>query len=104
MKAPALTRNSFAPDELAKLTPEHDKACADLLKLEGGVMTGGPFPEYGPKLRVIFPGWTEEAATGGACPTIPRWAICLSIPRSDGMLNKLVKKQMAGRIQNGLHV
>ncbi len=25
-------------------------------------MTGGPFAQYGPRVRVIFPGWTGEIA------------------------------------------
>jgi quinoprotein glucose dehydrogenase len=48
---------TFKPEEVAKVTPEHEKFCKDLLALEGGVMTGGPYAQYGPKLRVIFPGW-----------------------------------------------
>ena len=95
VKPPPLTRVSFAPDELAKLTPEHDKACADLLKLEGGVMTGGPFAEYGPKLRVIFPGWTGGSNWWGMSYD-PTLGYLFINTKADGMLNKLVKKENPG--------
>jgi glucose dehydrogenase len=65
VKPPPLARNSFSPDEIATVTPEHEKYCKDLLALEGGAMTGGPFAQYGPKLRVIFPSWTGGTNWGG---------------------------------------
>jgi glucose dehydrogenase len=86
-----LTRNAFAPDELAKLTPEHDKACKDLLSLEGGVLTGGPYAEYGPKLRVIFPGWTGGGNWGGSAYD-PKLGYVFVNTKTDGMLDKLVKR------------
>ena len=95
VKPPPLTRVSFAPDELAKLTPEHDKACKDLLSLEGGVMTGGPFAEYGPKLRVIFPGWTGGSNWWGMAYD-PTLGYLFINTKADGMLNKLVKTQGDG--------
>ena len=58
VKPPPLARMTFEPSEIAKLTPEHEKYCRDLLALEGGVMTGGPYAQYGRKARIIFPGWT----------------------------------------------
>jgi quinoprotein glucose dehydrogenase len=57
VKPPPLSRMTFRPEEIAKVTPEHEKYCKSLLELEGGVLTGGPYAQYGPKLRVIFPGW-----------------------------------------------
>jgi quinoprotein glucose dehydrogenase len=49
---------SFKLDEVAKVTPEHEAYCKALLALDGGAIGGGPYAQYGPKLRVIFPGWT----------------------------------------------
>jgi len=57
VKPPPLARMTFQPDEIAKVTPEHEAYCRKLLELEGGVMTGGPYAQHGPKLRVIFPSW-----------------------------------------------
>lgn len=58
VKPPPLARMTFNLDEVAKVTPEHEKFCKELLALEGGAIGGGPYAQYGPKLRVIFPGWT----------------------------------------------
>lgn len=65
VKPPALARNSFSPNEIATVTPEHEQYCRNLLAMEGGAMTGGPFAQYGPKLRVIFPSWTGGTNWGG---------------------------------------
>lgn len=65
LKPPPLARNSFSPAEIATVTPEHEAYCKNLLSLEGGAMTGGPFAQYGPRLRVIFPSWTGGTNWGG---------------------------------------
>src|ERR1700730_5301235 len=57
VKPPPLARMTFKLDEIAKVTPEHEAYCRSLLELEGGAIGGGPYAQYGPKLRVIFPGW-----------------------------------------------
>ena len=57
VKPPPLARMSFQADEVARVTPEHEAYCKELLALEDGAMGGGPYAQYGPKLRVIFPGW-----------------------------------------------
>ncbi len=55
-------------------------------------MTGGPYAQYGPKLRVIFPGWT-----GGGnwnCSAFNPDSGSLFTPTQDvGMLNKMVKSE-----------
>jgi glucose dehydrogenase len=65
VKPPPLARTTFQPDEIATVTPEHEKYCRALLAREGGALTGGPFAQYGPKLRVIFPSWTGGNNWGG---------------------------------------
>ena len=65
VKPPPLARNTFSPNEIATVTPEHEEYCKNLLAMEGGAMTGGPFAQYGPKLRVIFPSWTGGTNWGG---------------------------------------
>jgi glucose dehydrogenase len=57
VKPPPLARMTFKLDEVAKVTPEHEAYCKALLELDGGAIGGGPYAQYGPKLRVIFPGW-----------------------------------------------
>lgn len=90
LKPKPLARMSFSPDEVAKVTPEHEKYCRGLLELEGGVMMGGPYAQYGPRLRVIFPGWTGGGNwNGGAYDPGLGY---LFLPTQDhGMLNKMVK-------------
>jgi glucose dehydrogenase len=56
LKPPPLGRHSFSPDDIATVTPEHKKFCADLLATEGGMKSGGPYVHFGPKLTILFPG------------------------------------------------
>ncbi|MCU1324974.1 MAG: Quinoprotein glucose dehydrogenase [Bryobacterales bacterium] len=65
VKPPALARTSFRAEEIATVTPEHEKYCRALMAREGGALTGGPYAQYGPKLRVIFPSWTGGNNWGG---------------------------------------
>jgi quinoprotein glucose dehydrogenase len=51
-----LGRHSFNADEIATVTPEQQKFCADLLATDGGMAFGGPYTHYGPKLTIVFPG------------------------------------------------
>jgi glucose dehydrogenase len=90
VKPPPLARMTFSSDEIAKVTAEHEKYCRGLLELEGGVMTGGPYAQYGPKLCVIFPGWTGGGNWNGSAfnPGLGY----LYMPTQDiGMLNKMIK-------------
>ena len=66
VKPPPIARMAFSPAEIAKVTPEHEAYCKGLLELEGGVLTGGPYAQYGPKLAVIFPGWTGGGNWNGS--------------------------------------
>ncbi|MEO5740933.1 MAG: PQQ-binding-like beta-propeller repeat protein, partial [Vicinamibacterales bacterium] len=93
VKPPPIARMTFAPDEVAKVTPEHEKYCRGLLELEGGAMTGGPYAQYGPKLRVIFPGWTGGGNWNGSAfnPDLGY----LFVPTQDhGMLNKMIRSTL----------
>jgi quinoprotein glucose dehydrogenase len=90
LKPPPLARMTFSPAEVARVTPEHEQYCRGLLELEGGVMTGGPYAQYGPKLRVIFPGWTGGGNWNGSA--FDASLGYLFVPSQDmGMLNKMVK-------------
>ena len=91
VKPPPLARDTFAPDEIATVTPEHEQYCRNLLALEGGAMTGGPFAQYGPKLRVIFPSWTGGTNWGGGFYD-PRLGYIFVDTKDLGNFNKLVPK------------
>ena len=95
VKPPPLTRNEFQPDELAKVNPEHDAACKALLSLEGGVLTGGPYSEYGPKPRVVFPGWTGGSNWWGMAYD-PKLGYLFVNTKSDGLLDKLTPVKQEG--------
>jgi quinoprotein glucose dehydrogenase len=51
-----LARNSFSPDELAKITPDHEQYCREMLAANGGLRTGGPYLGFGEKPSILFPG------------------------------------------------
>ncbi len=89
VKPPPLARMTFKLDEVAKVTPEHEKYCKDLLALEGGAIGGGPYAQYGPKLRVIFPGWVGG---GNWSPTAfhPDLGYIFVTSHDLGNLNKMV--------------
>ncbi len=92
VKPPPLGRVAFSPDDVAKVTPEHEAFCKSLLEAEGGVLTGGPYAQYGPKMRVIFPGWTG----GGNWPGVafdPNLGYIFTNVKNLGMYNKLVKRE-----------
>ena len=55
VKPPPIARMTFSPEEVAKVTPEHEAYCKGLLDWRR-VMTGAPLCAVRPKLRVIFPG------------------------------------------------
>jgi quinoprotein glucose dehydrogenase len=50
-----LARIGFSFDEIAKVTPEHEKFCAELLKTDGGLRPGGPFVPFHEKATIMFP-------------------------------------------------
>ena len=90
IKPPPIARMTFSREDIATVTPEHEKYCRGLLDLEGGVMMGGPYAQYGPKLRIIFPGWTGGGNWNGSAfnPDLGY----LFLPTQDhGMLNKMVR-------------
>jgi quinoprotein glucose dehydrogenase len=75
VKPPALARVAYKPDELVTAedtTPEHAKACADLVAKIGGVYNAGPFTPWryraegtSPPPTLGFPGGLGGANWGG---------------------------------------
>jgi quinoprotein glucose dehydrogenase len=75
VKPPALARGSYKPEDLvsaADTTPEHAKACQDLIERIGGVQNSGPFTTWGyraegtrPPTTLLFPGGLGGANWGG---------------------------------------
>jgi len=56
VKPAPLGRMSFNKDELATVTPEHEKFCQNLFSFGGGMHNDGPFTRYGMKPSIVFPG------------------------------------------------
>ena len=56
VKPVPLARNSFAPADLASITPAHRAYCEGLLQKDGGLRTGGPYLPFGHKPSLLFPG------------------------------------------------
>jgi glucose dehydrogenase len=77
MKPPALARVIYKPEDLvtaADTTPEHAKACRELIDKIGGVQNSGPFTPWGyhafsqqaqPPTTLVFPGGLGGANWGG---------------------------------------
>ena len=59
-------------------------------------MTGGPYAQYGPKLSVIFPGWTGGGNWNGSAFN-PDLGYLFFPTQDHGMLNKMVKSE---RVEN----
>ncbi len=56
LKPPPLARNTFKREDLATVTPELQKFCAELFdSVSGGLHSGGPFTHYSTTPSVIFP-------------------------------------------------
>ncbi|HVW86396.1 MAG TPA: PQQ-binding-like beta-propeller repeat protein [Bryobacteraceae bacterium] len=96
VKPPALARNRFAPEDIATVTPEHERYCRSLLAQEGGAMTGGPYARYGPKLRVVFPGWFGGGNWGGMSYD-PKLGYLFVNTESLGNFNKLIRSDDGAR-------
>jgi quinoprotein glucose dehydrogenase len=93
VKPAPIARMTFAPHEIATVTAEHEAYCKGLLELEGGVKTGGPYAQYGPKLSIIFPGWTGGGNWNGSAFN-PELGYLFTPTQDVGMLNKMVKSTM----------
>jgi quinoprotein glucose dehydrogenase len=75
VKPPPLARNAYKPEDLvtaADTTPEHAKACAELIEKNGSVSNSGPFTPWryhaegaSPASTLLFPGGLGGANWGG---------------------------------------
>ena len=83
VKPPPLARMTFKAEDLAKLTPEHEKYCKDLLALEGGAI-GGPGGPSGIACSFSFGAAAtmklRHASAGALPPVIPRMGVASSRP------------------------
>jgi len=78
VKPPPLVRLSFKyPDDIAKVTPEHEAACRELLEKTGGGRNRGPFTPYSAEGSLVMPYILGGATWSGAAfdPTLGYYII-----------------------------
>jgi glucose dehydrogenase len=90
LKPPALTRQSFTRDDIAKVTPEQEKYCQALLDAAGGAHNDGPFTPMGMKPTVVFPASLGGANWGGGSVD-PKLGYFFINTRDEGAIGRMVK-------------
>ena len=90
MITPPLTRLSIKRDELAKITPEHQKYCEELFDAEGGAHNNGPFTPMGIKPTVVFPGG-DGGGNWGSGTVDPNLNYFFLNVKNDGAIGRMVK-------------
>jgi quinoprotein glucose dehydrogenase len=66
VKPPPLSRLSFTMDDIAKITPEHEKACREMFERHGGPHNRGPFTPASAEGAFVLPTTAGGASwTGG---------------------------------------
>jgi quinoprotein glucose dehydrogenase len=100
VKPPPIARTSYRPEDLvtaADTTPEHARACAELVEKLGVVVNEGPFtpwtfraPGAPPKTTLNFPGGLGGANWGGVASD-PRTGHVFVVTQDDGALGWMEK-------------
>jgi glucose dehydrogenase len=102
-KIPPLTRLSVTRDEIAKVTPEHQKFCEALFDAEGGAHNDGPFTPVGMKPTVVFPGG-DGGGNWGSGSVDPKLGYFFLNTKADGAIARMIKPSEANppAVKNGL--
>lgn len=97
LKPPPLARMSFKPDEVAKVTPEHEKFCEDLIE-KNKAHNDGPFTPTGLTPTIVFPGSLGGANWGGGSvdPSLGYYFINV---RNTGQIGQMVHQTPAAKPQ-----
>jgi glucose dehydrogenase len=85
---PSLTRMSITREEIAKVTPEHQKFCEALWDSEGGAHNDGPFTPVGMKPTVVFPG-ADGGGNWGSGTVDPRLGYFFLNTKADGAISRM---------------
>jgi quinoprotein glucose dehydrogenase len=96
LKPGPLARNSFQASEIAKVTPEHQKYCTELLANENGMHNLGPFTPYGATLSVVFPG-TLGGSNWNPMSFDPKLGYLFINTQDLGSIGKVVKNKEGSR-------
>ena len=84
----SLTRMSITREEIAKVTPEHQKFCEALWDSEGGAHNDGPFTPVGMKPTVVFPG-ADGGGNWGSGTVDPRLGYFFLNAKADGAISRM---------------
>lgn len=90
LKPPSIARQSFTRDEIATVTPEHQKFCEGLFDAEGGAHNDGPFTPMGMRPTVVFPGSLGGANWGGGAFD-PKLGFFFINTREDGQIGRMIR-------------
>jgi glucose dehydrogenase len=87
--APMVYKNvSITREEIAKVTPEHQKFCEALWDSEGGAHNDGPFTPVGMKPTVVFPG-ADGGGNWGSGTVDPRLGYFFLNTKADGAISRM---------------
>ena len=102
LKPPPLARMDYKPEDLVTAedtTPEHAKACKELVERSGGFYNAGPFTPFlfhedgkPPKSTIIFPGATGGTNWGGIA-TDPKLGYVFAYTQDQGQVGWTEKKK-----------
>jgi quinoprotein glucose dehydrogenase len=90
VKPEPITRLSMTRNEIAKVTPEHQKFCEALFDAEGGAHNDGPFTPVGMKPTVVFPG-PDGGSNWGSGTVDPKLGYYFINSKADGAIGRMVK-------------
>jgi glucose dehydrogenase len=76
VKPPPLGSMEFKPSDVAKVTPEQQKFCENLIESNGGMQNSGPFTPFGANVTLVFPGSLGAMNWCGGSYD-PRLGLCL---------------------------
>lgn len=109
LKPPALARTSFKPDDIVTAedtTPEHAKACRDLVERSGGFYNAGPFTPFllhdegaPPRSTIIFPG--NGGANWGGTAADPTSGYVYVQTHDTALVGWMEKKRKGGNYGSG---
>jgi quinoprotein glucose dehydrogenase len=94
LKPPPLTRQSFKPEELANVLPEHRKFCEELIK---DAVFGDLYTPIGLKKTVLFPS-TNGGANWGGGSFDPQTRTLYVNTMEVGWVNQMVKRPAGSKI------
>lgn len=99
LKPPPLVRTSFTPEDIATVTPEHEKYCREKYFTGEGLQYGGPFNLFGyNKPSLVFPG-NDGGVNWSGVSYDPSLGYLFVNPIEKGGVGKIVKNPEGSQLQ-----